>query len=342
MKRSFCQALAAILILAALAAGNSVYAAPVKFQDKMLWIQLGNQIKDIDDAMLEKIAECGFSKVILLHSSINEQGYFPVLRSLTKRCHAKKIKVSMGTLVFKDTYQKPYWLRNPGLRKCDRDGKYSDTKYYHYQICPNNPVNHEYAAGLLLREAQEAGVDEIHIDYEIEPCFCPYCVADFQEKHKKDPRVLSDKDRDWLVWRSRKTRDFFEVLARKCYGSFPTFLISATAPVIGLPGGFTAYGTDLRYEDLTQYVDEFQPMIYLSVKTDPSVAGDKFAAIQRRVLDKYVVPGIIINEEGTMQIKTRDRLMAELEGLARKGAKGIAVFEVRYINDELKGLLRDL
>lgn len=317
-------------------------AQDMKFSEKSIWIQLGNQIKDVDDAMLQKICDCGISKIILLHSSINEEGYFPVLKRIVKKCHQKGVKVSLGTLVFKDTYQKPYWERHPDLRKCEKDGKLTDNKYYHYQICPNNPLNHEYMAGFLLRKAEEAGVDEIHIDYECSACYCPYCVADFEKLCGRNPRNIPADDRDWLIWRSRKARDFFEIMARKIYSSHPGFVLTATAPIIGIPGGFTAYGIDIRYEDLTQFVDEFEPMIYLSGKVQPELAGEKYSSITRRLLGKKVVPGLILNEEGTTVIKTGQRVRAEAASVYEKGARGLAIFEVRYINEELKSLLKDL
>jgi hypothetical protein len=252
------------------------------------------------------------------------------------------MKVGLGTLAFKDTFQKSYWKRNPGLRKYARDGKEEDNKYYHYQICPNNPENHEYMASFLLRKAQESGVDEIHIDYECTACYCPYCIQDFKEQFGKDPKTLPETDRDWLVWRSRKTRDFFERLSRKIGASHPGFALSATAPIIGLPGGFTAFGIDIRYEDLTQYVDEFQPMIYLSNKQMADLAGRRYYAIQRRVLGKYVAPGLIINEEGTTTIKTDVRVMEEIQSVSGAGAGGLCIFEVRYINDDIKRVLKGL
>lgn len=333
--------LSAVCILTAESA-YSQSSSGVRFAEKSLWIQLGNQLKDVDSEMLQKIVDCGFNKIILLHSSINEQGYFPVLKSIVRKCHKRGIKVSLGTLVFKDTYQKSYWERYPELRKCDQNGKHSENKYYHYQICPNNPRNHEYIAGFLLRKAQESRADEIHIDYECTACYCPYCVEDFKNQYEKDARSVEPTDKDWLVWRSRKTRDFFAVLAGKVYASHPGFLISATAPVIGLPGGFTAYGIDLRYEDLTMYVDEFVPMIYLSNSQDADLAGRKYKAISRRVLDKYVVPGLIVNEEGTLNIKTGSRVTAEIESVYKAGAKGLGIFEVRYINDEIKNILKNM
>jgi hypothetical protein len=314
----------------------------MKLDSKQLWIQVGNQIKDVDDAMLEKIAGCGFDKVVLLHSSINEQGYFPVLKSIVRRCHKKGIKVSLGTLVFKDTYQKAYWERHPDRRKCEKSGKYTEHKYYHYQICPNNPENHEHIARFLIRKAQETGVDEIHIDYECSACYCPYCVKSFQETYGRDARTVGETDRDWLTWRSRKTRDFFEVLARKNYLSHPDFRISATAPVLGIPGGFTVYGIDLRYDDISLYVDEFVPMIYLSVKQDPSLAGTHQAAIQRRLLGRNVIPGLILNEEFSTTIKSGDRLRAEIEAVYRQGARGLGLFEVRYLNSENMEVLKKL
>ncbi|MHC9540392.1 MAG: beta-galactosidase [Vulcanimicrobiota bacterium] len=330
-----------ILLLTALC--SPVYSqSTMKFNEKVLWIQLGNQIKDVDAAMLQKIADCGFGKIVLLHSSINEQGYFPVLKSIVKRCHARGIAVSLGTLVFKDTYQKPYWEKHPELRKCDQNGKYTENKYYHYQICPNNPANHEYIAGLLLRKADEADVDEIHIDYECTGCYCPYCVSEFDRQCKKDARTIDPTDPDWLKWRSRKTRDFFEVLSRRSCNYPPGYRISATAPILGVPGGFTVYGIDVRYDDLTQYVDEFVPMIYLSGTQPASKAGECHAAIQRRCLNKYVIPGIIINEEGTTVIKSGPRVMEELESVYQKGARSIGIFEVRYINDELKEVLKNI
>jgi len=329
---------ALIAVMCSTASGQNA----VKFNEKILWIQLGNQIKDIDGPMLDKIAECGFGKIVLLHSSINEQGYFPVLKSIVKRCHARGIKVGAGTLVFKDTYQKPYWDRHPDLRKCDQSGKYTENKYYHYQICPNNPANHEYIAGLLLRKADEADADEIHIDYECTACYCPYCVSEFEKQYGKNARTIEATDPDWLTWRSRKTRDFFEVLTRRSHNYPPGFYISATAPILGVPGGFTVYGIDVRYDDLTQYVDEFVPMIYLSSKQPASKAGDCHAAIQRRCLNKKVIPGIIINEEGSTVIKSAVRVKEELESVYQSGARDIGIFEVRYINDELKDLLKSI
>ena len=118
-------------------------------------------------------------------------------------------------------------------------------------------------------------------------------------------------------------------------------MLSSTAPVIGYAGGFSAYGTDMRYEDLTISVDEFQPMIYISVKNPPEMAGDKYEAITIRVKGRKVVPGIIINEEGTMNIKTRERVEQEMRSLLEKGGNSLAVFEVRYINDELKELFKE-
>lgn len=321
-------------------AGN---AAPLKFDEKLLWIQVGNQIKDVDADMLRLIEECGFGKVVLLHSSINEQGYFPVLNSIVRRCHERGIQVSVGTLVFKDTFQKRYWEKNPDLRHCDKEGKYSENKYYHYQICPNNPRNHEYIASYMYRKALESGADEVHIDYEISPCYCPYCVTAFSDDTGLDARQLSNTDPRWLTWRSRKTRDFFEILARKCRSMDERRIaVSATAPIIGHAGGFSAYDTDLRYEDLTMYVDEFQPMVYISVKNPPEQAGTRYESIAIRVIGRPVIPGIIINEEFTTEIKTADRVAQELRSLKEKGAKGVAIFEVRYINDELKELLKNL
>ena len=54
-------------------------AEDMKFTDSMIWIQVGNQIKDVDDEMIDKIKECGFKKIVLLHSSIDDKGYFPKL-----------------------------------------------------------------------------------------------------------------------------------------------------------------------------------------------------------------------------------------------------------------------
>ncbi|GEM_PF-1584429 len=331
-----------VVLLLAIACSAVFSQETMKFKEKLLWIQLGNQIRDVDAVMLQKIADCGFGKIVLLHSSINEQGYFPVLKSIVKRCHARGIEVSLGTLVFKDTYQKPYWERHPDLRKCDQSGKYAENKYYHYQICPNNPSNHEYIAGFLLRKADEADVDEIHIDYECSACYCQYCVSEFEKQYHKNARNIEAADPDWLVWRSRKTRDFFEVLTRRSYNYPPGYRISVTAPILGIPGGFTVYGIDVRYDDLTQYVDEFVPMIYLSTKQPASKAGDCYAAIQRRCLGKYVVPGVIINEEGTAVIKTGPRVKEELESVFHQGARSIGIFEVRYINDELKDVLKNI
>jgi len=333
-----------LLMLCCLAAEHQPISAAenVKLDGKQLWIQVGNQIKDVDDAMLEKIVACGFDKVVLLHSSIDEKGYFPVLKSIVRRCHKKGIKVSLGTLVFKDTYQKAYWERHPDRRKCDKNGKYTEHKYYHYQICPNNPENHEHIARFLIRKAQEAKVDEIHIDYECTACYCPYCVKSFQDSYGRDARVIKETDRDWLTWRSRKTRDFFEVLARKNYLSHPDFRISATAPVLGIPGGFTVYGIDLRYDDLSLYVDEFVPMIYLSLKQDPALAGTHQAAIQRRLSGRNVIPGLILNEEFTATIKPGERLRAEIEAVYSQGARGLGLFEVRYLNEENMKVIKSL
>ena len=91
-------------------------AEEMKFTDSMIWIQVGNQIKDVDDEMIDKIKECGFKKIVLLHSSIDDKGYFPKLKSIVKRAHKKGLLVSVGTLVFKDTFQKRYWTKHPDLR----------------------------------------------------------------------------------------------------------------------------------------------------------------------------------------------------------------------------------
>ncbi len=313
-----------------------------KFCEKIMWIQVGNQITDIDEAMLCKLTNTGFGKIVLLHSSINEYGYFPRLRSIVKRAHARGIKVAVGTLVFKDTFQKRYWQANPSLRHCGKDGKYTDHKFYHYQICPNNPKNHEYIASLMLRKASESGADEIHIDYEIIPCYCPYCLEKFKCETGLDARSVSGKDPVWMAWRSRCTRDFFALLARKARSASPPIAISATAPIIGHKGGFSAYETDLRYEDLTMYTDEYEPMIYLSVKQDPKLAGEHLRKIASRVKGRKVVPGIIINEEFTTQIKSADRVKEELLYLQEKGACKIAVFEIRYLNEELTELFKNI
>jgi uncharacterized lipoprotein YddW (UPF0748 family) len=247
----------------------------------------------------------------------------------------------VGTIPFKDTYAKSYWEKNPDLRKCDKTGKYEENKYYHYQICPNNPRNHEYVARLLVKKAQESGADEIHIDYESTSCYCPYCVGDFDLTYYKNARTIPDDDHDWLVWRSRKTRDFFEVLARKIYACHPGFKLSATAPFVG-PAGFAVYGIDIRYDDLTQYCDEFVPMIYLGKSQPASSSGEKFAAIERRVKGKRVIPGLILNEEGTAEIKPAERIREEIEACIRAGAGSLGIFEVRYINDENGAVLRSL
>lgn len=316
-------------------------AEEMKFTDSMIWIQVGNQIKDVDDEMIDKIKECGFKKIVLLHSSIDDKGYFPKLNSIVKRAHKKGLLVSVGTLVFKDTFQKRYWTKHPDLRHRGKDGKESPNKYYHYQICPNNPLNHEYMADFMVRKARESGADEVHIDYEISPCYCDYCCNKFKEVTGLDAKEISETDPRWMEWRSKSTRDFFSLLARKCRTQDKPLMISSTAPVIGYAGGFSAYGTDMRYEDLTISVDEFQPMIYISVKNPPEMAGDKYEAIKIRVMGRKVVPGIIINEEGTMNIKTRERVEQEMRSLFEKGGNTLAVFEVRYINDELKDLFKE-
>lgn len=316
------------------------WADEPSFKDSMIWIQVGNQIKDVDDLMMDRIADCGFSKIVLLHSSVDDKGYFPNLKAIVKRAHERGIKVSVGTLVFKDTFQKKYWQKHPDLRHCNKEGKNTENKYYHYQICPNNPENHEYIASLMTGKATEAGADEIHIDYEIVPCYCEYCRAKFLKDTGIDLLSLNESDVMLMTWRSKMTRSFFEVLARKARSREHNLAISSTAPVIGFAGGFTAYGTDLRYEDLAMYSDEFQPMIYISVKNVPSMAGDKFEAIKLRLIGKKVIPGIIINEEFTTNIKTSERVMDELKSLKEKGASSIAVFEVRYINDDLKELFK--
>lgn len=333
-------ALLAFLILFALPAFPEENEKKAEFGEAMIWIQVGNQIKDVDEAMLDKLQECGFGKIVLLHSSVDGKGYFPKLKSIVKRAHARGIKVSVGTLVFKDAFQESHWRRHPELRHCSRDGKNTENKYYHYQICPNNPANHEYISSLMVRKARESGADEVHIDYEIVPCYCPYCLEKFKEDTGLDALSLDDSDPAWMTWRSRKTRDFFSVLARKCRTKENGLAISSTAPIIGFAGGFSAYGTDLRYEDLAMYSDEFQPMIYISVKNPSSMAGDKFEAIKIRLLGKKVVPGLIINEEFTSNIKTAERVMEELQSVFDKGASSIAIFEVRYINDELKELFK--
>ncbi len=321
---------------------SPVLAQDVKFENKMMWIQVGNQIKDVDDNMFSKMEKAGFNKIVLLHSSVNDQGYFPKLSSIVKKAHQRGMKVSVGTLVFKDTFQKRYWQKNPSLRHCSKDGSYTDNKYYHYQICPNNPVNHEYIASLMVSKTRNAGADEVHIDYEIVPCYCPYCLEKFKQDTGLDAREVAETDKTWMTWRSQSTRDFFAVLARKARSGEQPIAVSATAPVIGYAGGFSAYSTDLRYEDLTLYVDEFQPMVYISVKNPSSMAGDKYESINIRVPGRAVVPGIIINEEFTTQIKTADRVMEELKSVYDKGARSIAVFEIRYLNDELQELFEKI
>ena len=318
------------------------FSQDMKFDNKMLWIQVGNQIKDVDEVMLDRIEKAGFKKIVLLHSSVNTDGYFSKLSSIVKRAHKRGIKVSVGTLVFKDTFQKKYWEKNPDLRHCNKEGKYTENKYYHYQICPNNPKNHEYMASLMVSKAINSGADEVHIDYEIVPCYCPYCLDKFKKDTGLDARETPETDNTWMVWRSRNTRDFFAVLARKARAGTNPIAISATAPVIGFDSGFSAYQTDLRYEDLTMYIDEYQPMIYMSVKQPSDMTGDKYDKINRRVPGREVIPGIIINEEFTTEIKTSQRVREELQSLYDKGARSFAVFEVRYMNDELLELFESL
>ncbi len=329
-----------LFLLIFFAVGGVSFADDMIFNDNMIWIQLGNQIKDIDEKMFDEIEECNFKKIVLLHSSVDDKGYFPVLNKIVEKAHNRGIKTAIGTLVFKDTFQKKYWEKNPSLRHCSKDGTYTENKYYHYQICPNNPLNHEYIASLMVKKARESGADEIHIDYEISPCYCPYCLEKFSEDTGLNALDLPENDKTWMTWRSRSTRDFFALLARKARSSDPPLRISSTAPIIGFQGGFTAYGTEMRYEDLTIYTDEFQPMIYISVKNPASMAGEKYEAVKLRLKGKRVVPGIIINEEFTSNIKSPERIEEELRSLYDKGADSIAVFEVRYINEGIKELFK--
>ena len=329
------------LLFLILASYSFAQETNMKFNDKIMWIQVGNQIKDVDEAMLNRIQKAGFNKIILLHSSLND-GYFPKLSKIVKRTHKRGIKVSVGTLVFKDTFQKRYWQKNPDLRHCSKDGSYTENKYYHYQICPNNPINHEYISSLMVSKARESGADEVHIDYEIVPCYCSYCIEKFKKDTGLDARETPETDKIWLVWRSQSTRDFFAVLARKARAGDNPIAISATAPVIGDAAGFSAYRTDLRYEDLTMYIDEYQPMVYISVKQPASMAGDKYDKINIRVPGREVIPGIIINEEFTTEIKTVERVREELQSVYDKGARSFAIFEVRYMNDELLDLFKSL
>lgn len=315
-------------------------AAAQESTQKIMWVQVGNQIKDLSDSDLDMLQNCGFTKIALLHSSINDQGYFPKLSSIVKRAHDRGIKVAVGTLVFKDTFQKKYWMRHPELRHCDRSGNYTEHKYYHYQICPNNPLNHEYIASLMVGKASSYNADEVHIDYEISPCYCKYCREKFHADTGKDLLQLEPTDRTVMEWRSRNTRDFFALLARKARTADLPLRISATAPIIAYGGGFTAYGTDLRYEDLTIYADEFEPMIYLSNKQKPELAGDRYLKIARRVIGRPVIPGIILNEEFTPNIKSGERIASELKSLKDSGADGIALFEIRYLNEELQQLFK--
>lgn len=312
---------------------------PVQFGEKSLWIQVGNQIKAIDDRMFQTIIDCGFNKIILLNSAVDDRGYFPVLASVIRRSHPRNIKVSMGDLVFKEVYLREYWNQNPSLRKCNLDGSYTFHPYYRYQICPNNPENQKYIAQLLVERAKKFHVDELHIDYECTACYCDYCVVDFIKEYGKNPTTLHSEDLDWLDWRSRRTSRFFQWLAMKKELIAPWLKISATAPIIGTPAGFTEYGIDLRYEDLSDFVDEFVPMIYISDCLPPELAGTKHLAIMRRLPGKSVTPGLMLAEERNFHFKSASRIEEEMKYVHRAGARNIVFFEMRFINDELKKIL---
>lgn len=313
---------------------------PVKFGEKAIWIQVGNQIRSIDDSMFQMILDCGFNKVILLNSAMNESGYFPLLASVISRCHPRGISVSMGDLVFKEVYLRDYWKSHQDLRKMNPDGSYADHPFYKYQICPNNPRNQEYIAEMLVENASNWGVDEIHVDYECTACYCAYCVTEFKREYGKDARFVSPEDNDWRDWRSKKTSRFFKWLAMKVRHRAPDLRISATAPIIGRTSGFTKYGIDLRYEDLSEYVDEFVPMIYISECLPYEMAGSKHRAIQGRLKGDYVVPGLMLGEERTNTVKKASRVKDELKSVYRAGARGLVIFEVRFINDEIVDILK--
>ncbi|MDQ7822304.1 MAG: family 10 glycosylhydrolase [Candidatus Eremiobacteraeota bacterium] len=314
---------------------------PVKFQEKSVWIQVGNQIKEIDARMFEVIDGCGFTRIIFLNSAVDDRGYFPILRSCAAKCRTRGIKVSMGDLVFKEAYLKHYWERNPQLRKKLRDGTVPLHPYYRFEVCPNNPINQQYVADQLVEKAREAGVDEVHVDYECTACYCRYCIKDFLRESGKDARDLSPEDPDWRNWRSCKTAAFFETLARKISKGAPSLKISATAPIIGPRGGFTEYGIDLRYEDIAGFVDEFIPMIYISELLPPELAGRKHLAVKRRLRDSVVTPGLLLAEEKMGSTKNAERFRRELTSVYRAGARGIVIFEVRFINEEIVKILRE-
>ena len=64
MKKLFIFFVAVFLLVFSIKIAN---AEEMKFSDSMIWIQVGNQIKDVDNEMLDKIKECGFKKIVFIH-----------------------------------------------------------------------------------------------------------------------------------------------------------------------------------------------------------------------------------------------------------------------------------
>lgn len=326
--------------------GNPAYAQKkeegwaLHFQTKSVWIQIGNQIRDVDEPMIRKMKEYGIERAVLIPSTVTDKGYFPKLSGIVERCHQAGIRVSMGGITFKDTYVKGYWEKYPELRRRNRDGGTQTKSPHRYQLCPNNPINHQYMASFLVRQAERFRVDEIHIDYEMGSCYCDYCRADFQKTFGQDPKELPTDDLRWLEWRSEKTRLFFEALRRKMDEAGLFAGISMTAPVL-MKHPYTDYDTAVKYEKLTLYTDIYEPMIYVYSNRDPEVAGEQYAAIRRRLLGKTVAAGIQFNDELARQVKSAERLRCELESVRRQGAVDLTIFEIRYINEENGSLLKD-
>jgi len=333
--RAFCAAVLFFILTALHSPAGEEHGS---FPLKSVWVQVGNQVKDVDDLMIQKMKAHGISRVVLIPSALAERGYLEKLPEIAKRCQRNGIIFSFGTMTFKDPFLRAYWEKYPERRRVGPGGMAQDKSPWKYQLCPQNPENQNYVASLLVREAQRCGADDIHIDYEMDFCWCPYCKSEMARLYGVDIGTADRADLRWRIWRSQRTRSFFGLLRRKINEAYLSATVSLTAPILE-DDGFSAYGTSIRYEDLSQYVDLFEPMIYIYGNQPPQMSGRQFSAIRRRLAGKLVSAGLTLFDEPSRSNKGEERLRAELAAVREAGGRLLTVFEIRYIGVENARLL---
>lgn len=103
-------------------------------------------------------------------------------------------------------------LENPGMWRCDRNGKPFGGCYPHPQVCYNNTdVSGEYLK--YVQQCRTHGIEEIMIDEpSFQTCFCQHCCAYFEQEFGGDLRNMSPEDDKYKAFQKKTVLKFLSTI----------------------------------------------------------------------------------------------------------------------------------